>query len=90
MLLYSLRFESERGKIDLLKDTLRTKLGVNEEQIGYVDCLLKYAGKSQRSGELFKKGMMNDTKKFLNSVFGEDVKHVLLQHKTWLNSVILE
>jgi vacuolar protein sorting-associated protein 45 len=34
--------------------------------------------------------MVKNTKKFLNSMFGEDVKNVLLQHKSWLSTSILE
>jgi len=34
--------------------------------------------------------MINNTKKFLNSMFGEDVKNVLLQHKSWLTGSVLE
>jgi len=60
--------------------------------LGYIDCLLEYAGKAQRKGGLFKEGssMMNLGKKFFNSMFGEDVKNVLLQHTSWLTGTILE
>jgi len=34
--------------------------------------------------------MINNTKRFLNSMFGEDVKNVLLQHKSWLCGTILD
>lgn len=60
--------------------------------MSYIDCLLEYAGKSKRKGDLFKEAssMINNTKKFLNSMFGEDVKNVLLQHKSWLTGSVLE
>ena len=34
--------------------------------------------------------MVKNTKKFLNSMFGEDVKNVLLQHKSWIQTSILD
>jgi len=34
--------------------------------------------------------MINHTKKFLGSMFGDDVKNVLLQHTSWLNNTVLD
>ena len=34
--------------------------------------------------------MTQNAKKLLNSMFGEDVKNVLLQHKSWLTSTVIE
>ena len=59
--------------------------------MGYIDSLIEYAGKSKRKGDLFKEaGLMNYSKKFLNSMLGDDVKNVLLQHKSWLAGSVLE
>ena len=57
-----------------------------------IDCLLEYAGKAKRKGDLFREqnSAMNNTKRFFNSMFGEDVKNVFLQHKSWLSGSILE
>lgn len=58
---------------------LRTNLNIQDEQIAYIDALLEYAGKAQRKGDLFGNvGSMANAKRFLNSMFGEDVKNVLL------------
>ena len=52
---------------------------MNDDQLKTIDWILDYAGKSKRKGELFaSSSMINNTKKFLNSMFGEDVKIVLL------------
>lgn len=42
--------------------------------------MLEYAGKAQRKGDLFGEASskINNAKRFLNSMFGEDVKNVLL------------
>jgi hypothetical protein len=46
---------------------------------------VSYAGKEKRRGDLFKDGSnVKNAKKLFNSMFGEDVKNVLLQHKSWL------
>jgi len=91
VLLFALRYEND-DKIRQLKNILKSQHEMQDEQLGYIDCLLEYAGKAQRKGGLFKEGssMMNYTKKFFNSMFGEDVKNVLLQHTSWLTGTILE
>jgi len=33
---------------------------------------------------------MKNAKKLLGSMFGDDVKNVLLQHKSWISTSILE
>ena len=54
--------------------------------------MLRYGGKAHRKGDLFGDtgSMANNAKRFLNSMFGEDVKNVLLQHKSWLAGTVLE
>jgi len=54
--------------------------------------MLEYAGKAKRKGDLFgdASSMVGGAKRFLNSMFGEDVKNVLLQHKSWLTGTVLE
>lgn len=91
VLLFCLRYEDDE-KIRYLKNTLRTNLSISNEQLNYIDSLLAYAGKQKRKGDLFKEAssMMNNTKRFLNSMFGEDVKNVLLQHTSWLTGSVIE
>jgi len=45
-----------------------------------MDCVLGHGGKGSRKGDLIgaTASMMHTTKRFLNSMFGEDVKNVLL------------
>ena len=67
-------------------------LKIQDEQLSYIDSVLEYGGKSQRTGDLFgdSGSMSAGAKRIFNSMFGEDVKNVFLQHKSWLNSSILD
>ena len=90
VMLYAIRYEDD-DKIRQLKSALTSTLSIQQEQIGYIDSLLEYAGKSKRKGDLFGgSGLKTDAKKFLNSMFGEDVKNVLLQHKSWITGTVLD
>jgi len=53
---------------------------------------LDYGGKAKRKGDLYTGAgtMAHNAKKFLNSMFGEDVKNVLLQHQSWLVGNVIE
>jgi len=62
-------------------------LRISEDKLKYIDSVVNFAGKKERRGDLFKDdSVIHNTKKFLNSMFGEDVKNVLLQHQSWLVS----
>ena len=50
-LIFCLRYENDE-KIFNLKEALK-KQGIAEKQIKYIDCLIEYAGKAKRSGDLF-------------------------------------
>lgn len=79
VLLYALRYE-DAERVRQLKTQLSTKLAIGQEQLAYIDCVLDYGGKAQRRGDLFGEtgSMAAGAKRFLNSMFGEDVKNVLL------------
>ena len=78
-MLYTLRYQNDRKRCDELRQILKENVGISESKLAYIDCLLEYSGKTQRHGNLFQDGsVINNTKKFLNSMFGEDVKNVLL------------
>ena len=51
LLLYSLRYENDE-KVRQLKVQLQPLLG--DDKIKSIDCLLEYAGKAKRKGDLFK------------------------------------
>jgi hypothetical protein len=51
LLLYSLRYEGD-DKIGKLRNELG--LMISEKKLKLIDCLLEYAGKSKRRGDLFK------------------------------------
>ena len=89
-MLYTLRYENDE-KSRQLRAMLKNDKGMSEQKLSYIDCLLDYAGKSQRKGDLFKDSSLGgNAKRFLNSMFGEDVKNVLLQHKSWLTGTVIE
>ena len=77
VMLYTLRYENDE-KSKQLRQMLKSSKGMAESKLCFIECLLDYAGKSQRKGDLFKESSMQNAKKFLNSMFGEDVKNVLL------------
>lgn len=52
VLLYALRYE-DPDKIDKLKIMLKVQLKIHDEQIGYIDSVLKYGGRGARSSDLF-------------------------------------
>lgn len=91
VLLYTLRYEND-DTARQLKSVLKNKFEISESKIAVIESLLAYAGKSRRKGDLFKEAssITNNAKKLFGSVFGGDVKNVLLQHKSWLTSSILE
>jgi vacuolar protein sorting-associated protein 45 len=85
-LLYSLRYENDE-KVKQLKEQLRPKVGGALE---VATSLILYAGKAKRRGELFRTGFLAKPSQFLNSVFGEDIKNVFMQHKSKLAEIITD
>ena len=85
-LLYSLRYENDE-KVKQLKEQLRSKVGGALE---VATSLILYAGKAKRRGELFRTGFLAKPAQFLNSVFGEDIKNVFMQHKSKLAEIITD
>lgn len=89
VMLFALRYEND-DKVRELKTMLRDKK-VADDKIATIDMLIEYAGKSQRRSNLFQEGnVLSGAKKFLGSMFGDDVRNVLQQHKSWLSKSILE
>ena len=50
-LLFSLRYENDE-KVFKVKELLRDQ-GLQENQVKIIDCLIEYAGKAIRTGDLF-------------------------------------
>lgn len=89
VMLFALRYENDE-KVRELKTMLRDQK-VADEKIAQVDMLLEYAGKSQRRSDLFQEAsVFTGAKRFLGSMFGDDVRNVLQQHKSWLSTCILD
>lgn len=89
VMLFALRYENDE-KVRELKTMLRDKK-VPDEKVANVDMLIEYAGKSQRRSDLFQEAsVFTGAKRFLGSMFGDDVRNVLQQHKSWLSTSILE
>jgi vacuolar protein sorting-associated protein 45 len=63
--------------------------GVKQEHIDYIDCILKYAGKEQRSPLLFGKSsnILSAGINFLKSSLKE-VQNVFTQHKSLMHGVL--
>lgn len=80
MSLFALRYENDE-KVREFKTMLRDRK-VAEEKIASIDFLTEYAGKSQRRGtDLFQEAsVFTGAKRFLGSMFGDDVRNVLQQH----------
>lgn len=78
--LFALRYENDE-KVREFKTMLRDRK-VAEEKIASIDFLTEYAGKSQRRGtDLFQEAsVFTGAKRFLGSMFGDDVRNVLQQH----------
>lgn len=78
--LFALRYEND-DKVREFKTMLRDRK-VPEEKIASIDFLTEYAGKSQRRGnDLFQEAsVFTGAKRFLGSMFGDDVRNVLQQH----------
>lgn len=87
LLLYALRYENDDKVIQLGRELSSI---IPEKKLKIVECLLEYAGKAKRRGDLFKdqNSFANSSKKFFGSIFGEEVKNVLLQHKSWLSGIL--
>lgn len=45
VLLFALRYENDE-KVKTLKDILKNKLNIQQEQLSYIDSILEYAGKN--------------------------------------------
>lgn len=88
--LFALRYENDE-KVREFKTMLRDRK-VAEEKIASIDFVTEYAGKSQRRGtDLFQEAsVFTGAKRFLGSMFGDDVRNVLQQHQSWLSNSILE
>ena len=75
-LLFALRYENDE-KVFKLKESLR-KAGLAESQVKIIDCLIEYAGKANRSGDLFSnRDYLAKGKRLFTSYFKE-VQNVLL------------
>lgn len=89
VMLFALRYENDE-KVREFKTMLRDRK-VPDEKIACIDMLIEYAGKSQRRSDLFQEAsVFTGAKRFIGSMFGDDVKNVLQQHKSWLYTSILE
>ena len=89
VMLFALRYENDE-KVREFKTMLRDKK-VPDEKVACIDMLIEYAGKSQRRSDLFQEAsVFTGAKRFLGSMFGDDVRNVLQQHKSWLSNSILE
>jgi hypothetical protein len=85
-MLFALRYENDE-KVFQVKEALK-KEGLGDTQVKIIDCLIEYAGKAIRSGDLFQnKDLMAKGKQFFSSIF-KDVQNVLLQHKPWLFNIV--
>mmetsp|Transcript_50468 Transcript_50468/g.117822 ORF Transcript_50468/g.117822 Transcript_50468/m.117822 type:complete len:577 (-) Transcript_50468:93-1823(-) len=85
-LLYSLRYEHDSSNAQL--KVLLRKTGISDDQIGLMDDLLRYAGSSVRSGDLFQnKSLLNLAKTTVIKGF-KGVENVYTQHKSHLHSVV--
>lgn len=66
---------------------LREK-GFADQQVKIVDCLIEYAGKATRGGDLFaQKDVFSKGKRLFNAYFKE-VQNVLLQHKPQVSNYV--
>ena len=84
-LLYCLRYENDE-KVRSLKEQLQPRLGGALE---VATGLILYAGKAKRRGELFQaSSSLAKTAQFFNSVFGEDIKNVLMLHRSKMAEII--
>jgi vacuolar protein sorting-associated protein 45 len=85
-LIFALRYEGD-DKVFKIKELLK-KQGISDSSLRLIDSILEYAGKSQRSNDLFQnKDNIAKAKKYFNSYFKE-VKNVLLQHKPLVHSLV--
>ena len=67
-LLFALRYENDE-KVFHVKEALR-KQGLVDSQVKIIDCLIEYAGKAIRKGDLFQnKDLMAKGKQFFSSMF---------------------
>eukprot|EP00392_Amoebophrya_sp_AT5.2_P002208 g2213.t1 len=90
VLLFALRYEDARPQIEQLKTEL-ARNQIDPEQIQLVDCLLKYAGASVRSGDLFQNKTwlnagMNRLAKTLQPFKG--IENVYTQHTSVLKQTV--
>ena len=63
-----------------LKSYISNNFEIPEYLIKVIDNMVLYSGKALRRGNLFKEAssMINNTRKFFGSMFGDDVKNVFL------------
>ncbi|CAD7944648.1 unnamed protein product [Amoebophrya sp. A25] len=89
VLLFSLRYENERGAIESLKEELaRHKIDV--DQIALIDCLLQYAGASVRGGDLFsnKTWLNAGMSRLAKGLNFKGIENVYTQHTSAVKSVV--
>jgi len=86
VLLYALRYERD-SSVDELKKLLRSQ-GMDDEQVGLVDQLLRYAGSHARSGDLFKNQTLKANIVRAVSSTLQNVDNIYMQHKTRLAGVV--
>ncbi|GMH43449.1 hypothetical protein BSKO_11371 [Bryopsis sp. KO-2023] len=86
VMLYALRFESDRERVKQL--TYRLSLeGVDDRWIEVVDLLISYAGKSRRRGDLYgNRNVFSRAKKMVKAIQG--VENVYTQHTPLLNETL--
>mmetsp|Transcript_27167 Transcript_27167/g.63188 ORF Transcript_27167/g.63188 Transcript_27167/m.63188 type:complete len:580 (-) Transcript_27167:181-1920(-) len=85
-LLFALRYEHDSSNAQI-KALLR-RTGIMEDQISLMDDVLRYAGSSVRSGDLFQnKSLLNIAKSSVIKGF-KGVENVYTQHKSHLHGVV--
>jgi len=87
VILYALRYEADAQGIQKLKDKLRTD-PVLSDKISLIDSVLRYAGKSQRSGDLFaNRDLVNKWTNKVKQAF-RDVPNVFTQHQPYILNLL--
>ncbi len=75
-LLFAIRYENDE-KVFQIKELLRRQ-GLADNQVKIIDCLIEYAGKAIRGGDLFQnKDLIAKGRKIFETMF-KDVQNVLL------------
>jgi len=87
VIIYALRYEEDAQGIQKLKDRLRSDPVLNDK-ISLIDAVLRYAGKSQRSGDVFaNRDLVNRWTSKVKQAF-KDVPNVFTQHQPYIINLI--